>query len=149
MKSGRIAILGAILVCLLVLRYLVLTHFHPSGAETTRNAAPTPTFSTPAVKAAAAKAADDHKFLVIDAMAQWCGPCKAMEHNSWSSPDVQAWMNDNAVFAQVDVDADEDSARLLSIEAMPTIILFKDGAELKRSVGYMDAGELLEWLKSG
>jgi thioredoxin 1 len=148
MKSGRIAVLACLLVGLLLVRYVVLTRF-PSSAQSTHTQTPAPAFTTPVVKQAAAKATSDHKFLVIDAMAQWCGPCKAMEHNSWSSPDVQSWMNDNAVFTQVDVDADEDTSRQLGIEAMPTIILIKDGTELKRSEGYMDAGDLLDWLKSG
>jgi thioredoxin len=139
MSSRRIAILGCLLLGLLVVRYVVLNRYRPSGPHANSAALP--------YKEAAAKATQDHKLLLVDAMAQWCGPCKAMERDSWSSRDVQSWIDANAVFAQVDVDADPETAKALGIEAMPTIILVKDGAELKRSVGYLDAGELLEWLK--
>ena len=37
----------------------------------------------------------------------------------------------------------------LKIEAMPTVIVFKDGQELRRNVGYLNAEQLLAWLKSG
>lgn len=141
MHSRRIAVLGCLLLGVLVVRYLVLNRFRPSG--------PQQALATLPYKEAAAKAAQDHKLLLVDVMAQWCGPCKAMERDSWSSPPVQSWIGDHALFAQVDVDADQETAKALNIEAMPTIILFKDGAELKRSVGYMDAGKLLEWLEAG
>jgi thiol:disulfide interchange protein len=147
MNSRGIAILGAIILGVLVVRFFVLAHYrssHPLSGSPEK----TSTLAAAPLKAAAAQADAEHKFLVVDAKAQWCGPCKAMERDSWPNADVVAWVKANAVFAQVDVDDDEAAAQSLGIEAMPTIIVFKDGRELKRQVGYMDAPELLAWLKS-
>jgi thioredoxin 1 len=139
MNTGRIAIVGFVILGLFVVRYVLLANHPPTPAAQ----------HAVSLVDAADQAAKEHKVLVVDAMATWCGPCKKMEKDSWSNPDVEAWMKENAVFVQVDVDAEQETAERLKIEAMPTVILFKDGAEVRRSVGYLDAAQLLDWLKGG
>jgi thiol-disulfide isomerase/thioredoxin len=136
MNSGRIAVVGFVILSLLVVRYILLAN-HPVRASQ----------QTASYAALASQATQEHKLFVVDAMATWCGPCKKMEKDSWSNADVEAWMKENAVFAQVDVDEQREMSEALKIEAMPTVILFKDGAEVRRSVGYLDAAQLLDWLK--
>jgi thiol-disulfide isomerase/thioredoxin len=138
MNTGRIAVVGFVILSLLVVRYILLAN-HPIRASQ-----PTASYA-----ALASQAAEEHKLLVVDVMATWCGPCKKMEKDSWSHPDVEAWMKENAVFAQVDVDEQREMSEALKIEAMPTVIVFKDGQELRRNVGYLNAEQLLAWLKSG
>ncbi len=90
------------------------------------------------------------KFLLVDFMATWCPPCKKMESDTWTDSTVQAWIKENAVAVQVDVDKDEKSAAALNVEAMPTIVLFTPqggSKEFGRQVGYMSASELLHWLE--
>jgi thioredoxin len=144
MNTRLIAIIGSVLLGLLLVRYIILSR-QPAQAPAS-NAAPLVHLTN--FDDALAKAKTDNKLLVVDAMATWCGPCKMMDRDSWSSPEVQSWMNQNAVFAQIDVDEHADTAKKLSIEAMPTVILFKDGKETGRVVGYQNADELLRWLKS-
>lgn len=95
---------------------------------------------------AKAQAKAEGKLLIVDATASWCGPCKKMDKTTWIDEKVVAWMNDHGVAVQVDVDEQKPLAQALKITAMPTVILFKDGQELDRSIGYQTPQELLKWL---
>ena len=86
------------------------------------------------------------KWLVVDATAAWCGPCKAMDRTSWIDPVVAAWIAQHAIAIQVDVDAEPATAKQLEIRAMPTVIAFREGIEFDRSVGLKQPNELLSWL---
>jgi thiol:disulfide interchange protein len=145
MNTRVIAVVGAVVLGLLLVRYLAVSRYQGAapGASGSAGLVHLTDFDE-----ALAKARSDNKLLVVDAMATWCGPCKMMDRDSWSNPDVQAWMNEHAVFAQVDVDQHVETAKKLKIEAMPTIIVFKDGQETGRVVGYRNASQLLSWLKS-
>jgi len=86
------------------------------------------------------------KWLLVDATAVWCDPCKAMDRTSWIDPAVVAWIGEHAIAIQVDVDAEPATAKQLEIRAMPTVIAFRDGIEFDRSVGLKQPAELLSWL---
>lgn len=88
----------------------------------------------------------EQKYLLVDATATWCPPCKEMERSTWPDPRIAEWVSQRGTAIQVDVDADKAAASALGIQAMPTMVLFKDGKEVARSVGYMDADGLLAWL---
>jgi thioredoxin 1 len=103
-------------------------------------------FSKSAFEASQAQAKTEAKLFLVDATATWCGPCKKMDKTTWVDDKVVAWVKQHAIAAQIDVDAQKETAVTLKIEAMPTIIVFKDGKEYDRIVGYKSADELLEWL---
>ena len=50
------------------------------------------------------KAERDHKLLLIDFTASWCPPCKRMESSTWPDEALQAWVKENAIAIQIDVD---------------------------------------------
>src|SRR4051794_11634493 len=81
------------------------------------------------------RAIAEGKLLLVDATAAWCGPCQMMDRTTWVDPTVVAWLGDHALAIQVDIDAHQDVARELRIEAMPTIIAFVGGTEFDRVVG--------------
>ncbi|KIN00457.1 hypothetical protein OIDMADRAFT_19531 [Oidiodendron maius Zn] len=80
----------------------------------------------------AAQNADKKRIVLIDAFAEWCGPCKAIE------PVVNKLAKqyaDVVHFIQVDVDESPDVAQELNIRAMPTFTIFKDGEKFDELVG--------------
>lgn len=106
-----------------------------------------PIFTTLSFEEAQKQAAKEGKLLVVDSMADWCPPCKQMDKTTWVDEKTIAYFKDNAIAFQFDVDKDEKLARSLKIEAMPTMIVFKDGKEIDRSVGYMSTAEMIGWLE--
>lgn len=86
------------------------------------------------------------KILVVKATAEWCGPCKQMDKTTWRDEKVVAWFKSSGTAISVDVDEEEKVAQDLKIEAMPTMIAFKEGKEFDRVVGFQDSDELLKWL---
>jgi thioredoxin 1 len=105
-----------------------------------------PLFSTEPYEEARSRASREGKLFIVDATAEWCGPCKQMDRTTWVDPSVVSWFENNAIAVQVDVDHQEEIAEALRIEAMPTVIVFRGDHEIDRVVGGRTAPQLLSWL---
>lgn len=77
--------------------------------------------------------------VVIDFWAEWCGPCRMM---SEVVDDIAETRSDIKV-CKVNVDDERDMAIKFGIDAIPTIILIKNGDTAGEAVGYMQKDELL------
>jgi thioredoxin 1 len=95
---------------------------------------------------ALARSRAEGRWLLVDATAQWCGPCKLMDRTTWKDPEVAAWVEAHGLAIKVDVDEEAETAQALGIQAMPTVIVFRGGEEQDRAVGMKKASDLLAWL---
>jgi thioredoxin 1 len=96
---------------------------------------------------ALAESAKSGKFLIVDATAEWCGPCRMMDLATWIDLSVGTWIAEHAVAIQIDVDAHQETAKQLAIHSMPTVIVFENGSEIDRVVGLQKPKQLLAWLE--
>ena len=71
---------------------------------------------------------------LVDFWAGWCGPCKMLAP---TIEDLGGQYEGKAVVAKVDIDAEPGLASRFGVMSIPTVILFKDGAEVDRMVGLM------------
>ena len=70
--------------------------------------------------------------VLVDFFADWCGPCKML------APVLENLSREyegRATILKVNVDNDPDLARRFGVAAIPTLVLFQDGAEVKTVMG--------------
>ncbi|HEY4152530.1 MAG TPA: thioredoxin [Pseudolysinimonas sp.] len=65
----------------------------------------------------------DGGIVFVDFWADWCGPCKAFAPIYDSTSEA----NDDIVFAKVDTDANQNLSAAMGIQAIPTLMAFRDG----------------------
>ena len=81
------------------------------------------------------------KLVIVDFWATWCGPCRML---SPLLDEVEAEMADKIEVVKVNVaDADEIAMRF-RIMSIPTLLFFKNGAMVDRSVGAMPKSALVD-----
>ncbi|HWB45539.1 MAG TPA: thioredoxin [Hyphomicrobiaceae bacterium] len=82
--------------------------------------------------------------VVVDFFAEWCGPCKAMAP---ALEQVATEMKGKIKVAKIDVDANPEITQRYRIQAMPTLMIFKDGKVAAQRVGALvQKKQLQDWI---
>ena len=84
---------------------------------------------------------ESEKLVIVDFWATWCGPCRML---SPLLDEVEEEMSDKITVVKVNVDDADEIAMRYRIMSIPTLIFFKDGVMVDRSVGAMPKSMLVE-----
>lgn len=109
-----------------------------------------------------AQAKKEQKSIFLDAVASWCAPCKRMDDEVYSDPEISDYVNSNFIPLQVQFDQAKNDpqtfknwyadAKMLmakySITAYPTFLFIDgDGKVIEKGIGFQPAAEFLALLK--
>lgn len=88
---------------------------------------------------------DSEKPAIVDFWATWCGPCKMQ------APIIEKIAQKYAskvLVGKLDVDSAPKTAQAYGVTAIPTLVLFKNGHEVKRFVGLQQEETLVQAIET-
>lgn len=81
--------------------------------------------------------------VLVDFWAPWCGPCKMLGP---VLEEVEKELGSKAVVAKVNVDDEQDLAIKFGVSSIPTMVVFKKGEAVDRTVGFMSKEKIVSIL---
>ena len=83
----------------------------------------------------------DQKLVIVDFWATWCGPCRML---SPLLDEVEEEMSDKITVVKVNVDDADEIAMRYRIMSIPTLLFFKNGQIVDKTVGAMPKSTLVD-----
>ncbi len=83
--------------------------------------------------------------VLVDFWAPWCGPCRMQLP---ILEEVASRVAGQAVIAKVNVDEAQELAGRFGIRSIPTLLLFKDGKQVKEFVGTQSRAVLMSAIEA-
>ena len=82
--------------------------------------------------------------ILVDFKADWCGPCKTMIP---ILKDVKQQLKETISIIKIDVDKNPSIATQYQIRGVPTLMIFKEGKEVWKQSGVVQANQLIDIIK--
>ena len=82
--------------------------------------------------------------VLVDFWATWCGPCRML------GPELEALAKEQEgklIVAKVNVDEEEELAGQFGVMSIPTMIVFKNGQEKAKKIGFCKKEEVLQFVE--
>lgn len=84
---------------------------------------------------------DTDKVVLVDFYAVWCAPCKKMEPYL---KEIAEDMKDKVTVIRIDVDKNEELAMEMNVNALPTLIVFKNKVNTWEKIGFVEKAVVVE-----
>jgi thiol:disulfide interchange protein len=92
-----------------------------------------------------------NKIAILDFWASWCAPCQKLDEETFSNPELAAYINQNFLVYKVNVDTFDgmEVANRFEVESFPTLIKLNSRGRLEEEwKGFFPANYLTEMLRN-
>ena len=97
------------------------------------------------------QARTQHKLVLVDVYATWCGWCKKLESDTFSDPIVAASLTKNFILVKMEADdhgAGQAFANKNGVRGLPTIIILDASGKVRGSItGYLSPADFMAKVK--
>lgn len=93
-----------------------------------------------------AKVLQNEKAVLVDFWAPWCGPCRMAEP---ILEELSEEYKDKVLVMKMNVDENQENPQKYGVMSIPTTVLFKNGEEIGRQVGFAGKNGFDDLMKKG